>query len=69
MAILYDTPLSKVPVEFVPTKKLTRVQILELKFGPEGWLNEEEKKLFFGILVLRQKVLSFEKEELGMLKK
>ena len=39
-----------------------------VNFGPEGWITEEEKKLFLHIIVLREKAFAFCPEERGLLK-
>ncbi|KAI7944704.1 hypothetical protein MJO28_010399 [Puccinia striiformis f. sp. tritici] len=64
----YETPLTPNPPEFSPTDKITEERLKVINFGPEGWLLEEEIKLFIFIIILREKVLAFCTSERGLLK-
>jgi hypothetical protein len=64
----YKTPLTPHPPEFQPTWKITQERLGVISFGPEGWLQPEELKLFKHIIVLRQGALAFCPAERGLLK-
>ena len=64
----YKTPLTPWPPDFQPTKKITEERLKVVNFGPEGWITDEEKKLFLHIIVLREKAFAFCPEERGLLK-
>jgi hypothetical protein len=64
----YKTPLTPHPPKFTPTAKITEEQLKVVSFGPEGWLSNEELKLFKHLIVLMEKVLAFCTEERGLLK-
>jgi hypothetical protein len=52
----------------MPTAKITEERLKVVNFGPEGWLSDEELKLFKHVIVLREKALAFCMEERGLLK-
>lgn len=65
----YTTPLTLAPPEFVPTEKITAERAKNISFGPEGFLNAEEKKLLMHVVVLREKAFAFADDERGLLKR
>ncbi|RYE25652.1 MAG: hypothetical protein EOP45_04585, partial [Sphingobacteriaceae bacterium] len=64
----YDTPLIKNPPEFIETNRTTTERLKQCNFGPEGWLSDEEWKLFLHILVLREGAVAYCEEERGLFK-
>jgi hypothetical protein len=65
----YATPLTPNPPEFTPTEWLTTERLEKINLGPEGWLSEEERKLYLHVLSLRNQALSFDDNERGLLKR
>ncbi|MFF0905755.1 hypothetical protein ACFYE3_19025, partial [Kocuria sp. CPCC 205293] len=64
----YKTPLTPNPPEFKPTARITEERLKVVNFVPEGWLWEEELKLFKHLIIIREKAIAFTPEERGLLK-
>ena len=64
----YESPLTSTPPEFQYGGKLTKERIVEMHFGPEGWLSDAEKNLLLHVLRLREGALAFDRSEKGCLK-
>ena len=62
------TPLSKPPPKFIPTAHLTQECLEELEINKEGFLSEEEEKLFIQVMSNNEKALAFVDTECGTLK-
>ena len=62
------TPLSKRPPEFIPTAHLTQERLKELEINKEGFLSEEEEKLFVQVMANNEEALAFVDTERGTLK-
>ena len=62
------TPLSKCPPKFIPTAHLTQECLEELEINKEGFLSEEEEKLFIQVMSNNEKALAFVDTECGTLK-
>lgn len=63
----YKTPLDAHPLEFTDGERVTMERLKSVKFGPEGWLSEEELKLLKHVLKLREKALALTRAEKGTL--
>ena len=53
---------------FQPGGRLTEERVQALDFGPEGWINEQEKQMLLDVLRMHEKALSWDKSEKGCLK-
>jgi hypothetical protein len=62
------TRLSKRPPEFIPTAHLTQQHLKELEINKEGFLSEEEEKLFVQVMANNEEALACVDTEQGMLK-
>lgn len=61
-------PLSKNPPPFEPTKHLTQERMDGIKINPEGYLSEQEERLFMQVLLNNEQSLAFGEEDRGTLK-
>ena len=61
-------PLTPIPPDFEPTKKLTFERIQTLDINKDKFLWPEEEKLFLHILKLNEKSLAFTEEDRGTLR-
>ena len=58
-------PLSPLPPDFIPTKKLTIERLALMKLNVDGFLWPEEEKLFAHVMKLNEAALAFDKSERG----
>jgi hypothetical protein len=63
----YKTPLVLPPPTFEYGGRLTEERMKEISFGPEGWLNDEERQLMLSVLRLREQAIAFDDTEKGTL--
>jgi len=59
------TPLTPLPPDFIPTKKLTNEHLASMKLNSDGFLWPEEEKLFVHVMKLNEAVLAFDESEHG----
>jgi len=59
------TPLTPLPPDFIPTKKLTNERLASMKLNSDGFLWPEEEKLFAHVMKLNEAVLAFDESERG----
>ncbi|MBW0544939.1 hypothetical protein O181_084654 [Austropuccinia psidii MF-1] len=64
----YETPLSPNPPIFKETFKVPHERLKAVKFGPPGWLSNEEINLLKNVITLREKAIAFCEEERGLIK-
>jgi hypothetical protein len=62
------TPLLKRPPKFTHTAHLTQERLEQLEINKEGFLSEEEEKLFVQVMTNNEKALAFSDTEQGTLK-
>ena len=59
------TPLTPLPPDFIPTKKLTNERLASMKLNSDGFLWPEEEKLFAHVMKLNEAALAFDESERG----
>ncbi|KAE8236273.1 hypothetical protein A4X13_0g9205, partial [Tilletia indica] len=59
----YLTPLNPQPPPFTYTSKLTEERIKNLHFGPDDFINVEERNLLLHVLKLRSDAIAFDKQD------
>jgi hypothetical protein len=64
----YSSPLTPQPPVFEFGGRLTKERLVDVHFGPEGFLTDQEKTLLLHVLRLRERALAFDESERGLLK-
>ena len=59
------TPLTPLPPDFIPTKKLTKERLALMKLNPDGFLWPEEENFFAHVMKLNEVALAFDESERG----
>jgi len=59
------TPLTPLPPDFIPTKKLIKEHLALMKLNPDDFLWPEEEKLFVHVMKLNEVALAFDESERG----
>ncbi|MBW0539659.1 hypothetical protein O181_079374 [Austropuccinia psidii MF-1] len=62
----YKIPLSPNPSLFIERSKVTEEIISIIKYGPSGWLSEEEIDSLKDVILIKQKDIAFFEEERGI---